>query len=227
MTRSLVLLLGLAACGSDDPCEGLTTCIQVDVSSDTVERIDHLELDIQYGEHHAATTTTPSGGGTVDLPLSTAVEFDTTTPLEVGIVAAGKLSGNVLGTGAASTTIEPDARTTLRIVLGPVADCQNGGRYCGGDSLAGDPDTVYTCNTGGAPVSRGKCLGTCRTRPGADDICVAANGPCIEGGLYCGGDKVDGDPSTLYRCTGGVGVVVKECAKGCVIAPSMHDDDCR
>lgn len=227
MTRSFALLLGLVACGSDDPCDGLSTCIQLDISSETVERIDHLELDITYGQSHAATTTTPSGGGTVDLPLSTAVDFDTTTALDVGIVAAGKLSGNVLGTGAASTTVEPDARTTLEIVLAPVADCENGGHYCGGDMLAGDPSTVYTCNTGGAPISRGRCLFACQNRPDKDDICLAGPEPCKETGLYCGGDKVDGDPSTLYRCTDGVGVVVRVCPKGCVIAPPMKDDDCR
>lgn len=227
MTRSYVLLLGLVACDSNDPCDDLSTCIQLDVTSETVDRIDHLELDIQYGANHAATTTMPSGGGTVDLPFSTGVELDTTTALDVGIVAAGKLSGNVLGTGAANTTIEPNTRVTLSIVLADVAGCDNGGHYCGGDMLAGDPNTVYTCNTGGAPISRGKCLGTCMNRPGKNDICLAAGGPCIEGGLYCGGDKLDGDPSTVYRCVGGVGVELEVCTNGCVVAPPMHDDACR
>ena len=51
-------------------------------------------------------------------------------------------------------------------------------------------------------------------------------GPCTDGGLYCGGDELDGDPQALYRCQAGVGVRVEVCAAGCVIETS-RDDHCR
>ena len=49
---------------------------------------------------------------------------------------------------------------------------------------------------------------------------------CFAGGLYCGGDKITGSSSTLYRCTGtGDPTVVKHCANGCRIN-SGTDDSC-
>jgi hypothetical protein len=65
-------------------------------------------------------------------------------------------------------------------------------------------------------------------RPAANgDTCAGVGGTCVETGLYCGGDKVDGDPSSLYRCTSGAGAFVMECANGCVIGSPGHDDACR
>lgn len=50
---------------------------------------------------------------------------------------------------------------------------------------------------------------------------------CFVGGLYCGGDKISGNSSTLYRCTGtGDPAVVKHCANGCRVNPGS-DDSCR
>ena len=50
---------------------------------------------------------------------------------------------------------------------------------------------------------------------------------CFVGGLYCGGDKVSGSSSTLYRCTGtGDPTVVRHCANGCRVN-SGTDDSCR
>lgn len=230
MTRPAIALglIVLAGCGSDaDPCAGLPTCIQLDVQSSTVDRLDHLELDISYGTRHATTTTQLAGGGTAELPLSTAIELTATAPIDVGIVAAGKLAGSVLGTGAASTTIDPDTHVTLTIELAPVASCVAGAFYCGGDKLAGDPTTLYQCNAGGVPLARGKCDGGCMTRPTDDDVCLGVGGTCIEGGRYCGGDKVDGDPRTLYTCMAGVGQRIMECTDGCVVAPPPNDDHCR
>ena len=227
MKRSLALL-ALAACNGDvDPCAGLGTCIALDIQSSTVERVDHLELDILYGALHSTPTTQPSGGGTADLPLATGIELDITAATEVGLVAAGKLAGTVLGTGAARTTIAPDAHVTLSIELAPVAVCTAGGHYCGGDKLAGDPMTLYTCNAGGVPIARGRCEGGCETRPTDDDVCRGVGGTCIDGGRYCGGDKVDGDPRTLYTCMAGVGQKIRECPDGCVVAPTGQNDDCR
>lgn len=54
-----------------------------------------------------------------------------------------------------------------------------------------------------------------------------AGADCFVGGAYCGGDKISGDKSTLYRCTGtGAPAVVKKCANGCSVN-SGSDDSCK
>jgi hypothetical protein len=50
---------------------------------------------------------------------------------------------------------------------------------------------------------------------------------CFVGGLYCGGDKITGNHSWLYRCTGtGAPTLVHKCANGCRIN-SGDDDSCK
>jgi hypothetical protein len=221
-------LLVVVACGGDPaPCDGLETCIELRISSTTVSELDHLELDVLYGERHGTTTTTPASG-VATLPLTTAIELELAgaAPLPVGVVAAGKLAGVTLGTGAAQTTLATGDHTMLAIVLAPPADCVAGGFYCGGDKLAGDPETLYQCNGGGVPLARGRCVFGCIIRPADDDVCRGGGGVCVEGSDYCGGDKVDGDPQKLYTCTGGVGTNPRECPNGCVIEPG-DDDRCR
>lgn len=221
------MLALVAACG--DPCDDIAgACIVLDVSSDTVTEIDQLELDVLYGGLHGTTATQPAGGGTATLPLTTAVGIDIPgdATIEVGIVAAGKQSGVVLGTGAASTDLEPGGRATLAIVLAPPDVCVASSFYCGGDKLSGDPNTLYQCNGGGVPLARGKCEFGCVITPADDDFCRGGGGTCVAGSDYCGGDKVDGDPSTLYTCSGGVGINPRVCPNGCVIRPG-DDDVCR
>lgn len=167
----LVALALLAACGDVDPCEELAgTCLALAVESDTVREVDLLELDLLYGPTHATIATGP-GTGVAALPLATAISLDVPEPVSLGIVAAGKLGGTVLGTGFATATIEPGARASLAIVLAPPDDCVAGSFYCGGDRLAGDPGTLYQCNGGGVPLARGVCELGCLVRPGDDDIC--------------------------------------------------------
>jgi hypothetical protein len=45
-------------------------------------------------------------------------------------------------------------------------------------------------------------------------------------GLYCGGNGIAGDPTTLYRCTNGALAVVSACAAGCFVQPPGEDDAC-
>ena len=45
-------------------------------------------------------------------------------------------------------------------------------------------------------------------------------------GLYCGGNGTPGDPTRLYRCTGGKSAVVSTCALGCKRMPSGTADAC-
>ncbi|HEX8112067.1 MAG TPA: hypothetical protein VF516_30250, partial [Kofleriaceae bacterium] len=195
-------------------------------------RIDQLELDVVYGEHHATTTTQAAGGRTTELPLATAIVLDLPPdlpggdPVAVGVVAAGKLGASVLGTGAGSTMIAPRHHAAIAIELSPTADCTAGAFYCGGDQLAGDPATLYQCNAGGVPIARGACRYGCVVRPAHDDVCRGGGGTCVDGSRYCGGDKLDGDPQTLYVCMAGAGVSPQRCAAGCVIRPGS-DDVCR
>jgi hypothetical protein len=233
MIRPFVVagVLSLIGCGggAGDPCAGATgACITLRVESRSVDKLDQLELDLLYGVRHQTKTVQADGGAVVSLPVHLAIEFDVpaSTTLEVGVVAAGKLSGVVQGTGAGSAELEPGEHDHIDILLAEVEDCVAGSFYCGGDKIAGDPDTLYQCNGGGVPLARGRCTGGCVIRPGDDDTCRGDGGTCVDGGLYCGGDKVDGDPQTLYRCSGGVGVDGVECTDGCVVAPSGTDDGC-
>ena len=45
-------------------------------------------------------------------------------------------------------------------------------------------------------------------------------------GLYCGGDYIQGDPNTLYRCSGGDLSVEQVCSNGCEVMPTNVDDQC-
>ena len=45
-------------------------------------------------------------------------------------------------------------------------------------------------------------------------------------GAYCGGDGIDGDPNTLYACSGGSLSVIEHCALGCQSNPAGTDDEC-
>jgi hypothetical protein len=225
---SAVVCLLVACGGDDDPCGDVeSACVAVRVTSPTIEGVDQLELDVLYGDRHGTTATQPAGGGIASLPLVTSIALEVDAETIVGVVAAGKLAGNVLGTGAASTTVRPDARATLELVLAEPAMCVAGAFYCGGDKLAGDPETLYQCNGGGVPLARGRCVNGCVVRPTGQDVCDGGPMTCEEGGFYCGGNEVAGDPSMRYRCSGGVGTGPMQCADGCIIAPAGTDDYCR
>jgi hypothetical protein len=132
----------------------------------------------------------------------------------------------VLGAGAGSTTIAPHHHASIDLELAPIDVCTAGALYCGGDKLAGAPDVLYQCNTGGVPIARGRCANGCTTRPGKDDQCSAGPAACRDGGTYCGGDKLAGDPQTLYVCAAGAGTTPTLCANGCIVNPN-DDDACR
>ena len=78
----------------------------------------------------------------------------------------------------------------------------------------------------GVPEARGVCAGGCLIRPAKGDTCAGAGGTCVDTGRYCGGDKLDGDPQTLYKCQAGSGVVSKTCPNGCQVNPGT-DDTCK
>ena len=223
--RAAWTALALAACTSA-PCDDVSgTCATLRVTSPALTRIDHLEVDLLAGTFHATPTTTD--GAATSLPLETALELALPGDLDLGIVAAGVLDGSVVGTGFARLRIDNGAHVTAALELLPAASCTEGALSCGGNAVAGSPDTLYACHAAGAPRARGVCAGGCLIRPATQDACAGVGGACVGTGLYCGGDKLDGDPQSLYRCAAGSGTLVMACADGCVIGSPGHDDACR
>ena len=217
------LILALCAC-TDDPCAGVAgTCVTLHVTSPDVARVDALAVDLLAGTFHGSSTTK----GAASLPLETAVELALPGDLDLGIVAAGELQGSVKGTGYVRLTVADGAHLAAHLELVAPAACTDGALLCGGNSIAGGSDTLYRCHTDGVPEARGVCAGGCLIRPTKGDTCAGTGGTCFDTGLYCGGDKVDGDPQSLYRCMTGVGTLVMACPKGCVIGSAGHDDACR
>jgi hypothetical protein len=104
----------------------------------------------------------------------------------------------------------------------------NGGHYCGGNGVGGDPSTLYDCVKHSlSPMEN--CANGCRYNPpGVQDVCQAPEslGWCPNNGLYCGGDYIAGDPSTLYRCTSHQLTVEQSCANGCKVNPDGINDRC-
>ena len=107
---------------------------------------------------------------------------------------------------------------------GGSTSCVAGGRYCGGDKVSGDPSKLYRCNSDGKSATLIRtCSHGCSVNSGDDDSCR-----CVAGSAYCGGDVIDGDANTLYRCgSNGVSTsVIKSCPNGCQWNTS-NDDACK
>lgn len=226
MSRALALACLLAGCGSDDPCAASKgSCVTVQVTSPTIARIDQLQLDVLYSTYHG--TVADPANKPVSLPAQAAVELALPGTLDVSIDAAGLLGGTVLGEGTGKLTVQEGEHAHLDIVLVVQPSCVAGSRYCGGDKLAGDPNTVYECVANSVPHAHGVCPGACVVRTGQDDECAAAGGTCTNGGIYCGGDHVAGDPASLYTCQNGVGTFMMACANGCVVNAAPYKDACR
>jgi hypothetical protein len=92
--------------------------------------------------------------------------------------------------------------------------------YCGGHVVPGTATKLYTCNSDGSASLLESCTHGCLVRTKLiDDHCR-----CLAGAYYCGGDHIEGDPTTLYRCNAdGSGTVFEHCTKGCIIAPGKDD----
>lgn len=71
-------------------------------------------------------------------------------------------------------------------------------------------------------------LAGCSLATSFDGLTGGADGgdACVAGGYYCGGDKVGGETSWLYRCeSDGSATLVRTCTRGCKVRPG-HDDAC-
>lgn len=72
--------------------------------------------------------------------------------------------------------------------------------------------------------SAGTDLGDDGSGVGVDAGAAPKGNDCVPGGYYCGGDKVTGDPKTLYRCTGpGTPTVAQKCTTACVVSAGADD----
>ena len=241
MRRALVSCLPLAAlaCSAVDPCAGVSgACLAVHVSSSALRQLDALDVAVTVGAVHGTATTARSGP--TALPAVTAIELGASIvmPTNIRVALSAERGGAVVATGSAATTIAPGEHASVDVRLGAAVDagappdlagpdCVPGGFYCGGDKLDGDPGTLYRCDAPAPPTLRGVCSAGCIVRPGLDDECRGAGGTCTAGGFYCGGDKLDGDPQTLYKCqANGSGTVAKSCPNGCQVNPGT-DDTCK
>jgi len=129
-------------------------------------------------------------------------------------VTAGE-GGSAIDAGDAA-----DARLdTSPDVVDPLA-CTPKHHYCGGHVVKGTSTKLYVCNDDGSASLAESCTHGCLVRPKPhDDLCR-----CLAGGYYCGGDHVEGDLTTLYRCNmDGSGTLFEHCTKGCIVAPGKDD----
>jgi hypothetical protein len=108
---------------------------------------------------------------------------------------------------------------TTADVVDPLA-CVPTHHYCGGHVVAGTSTKLYVCNDDGSASLAESCLHGCLVRPKPhEDLCR-----CLAGGYYCGGDHIEGDPTTLYRCNvDGSGTLFEHCTKGCIVSPGKDD----
>jgi hypothetical protein len=216
----------LGACSSSpDPCGDAATCVRVDVDSFTIETIDQLELDLVYRSVHA-TTTIGDPGSALNLPVSTAIVLDLSGALiDLDVVAAGRLDGAVLGAAAASAMVQQGQRTSITLHLTPFNRCFEGELYCGGVSpILADFLSLYRC-TNGVPLHYARCSSGCTPYQRTNGVC-AGTGICRDGGRYCGGHVLDGDPFTLYVCEDLRGIEPRKCAGACLVQGD-GDDTCQ
>ena len=99
-----------------------------------------------------------------------------------------------------------------------------------GGSVAGTTSagTDATTSTGSGPTCGDSTCDageTCTSCPGDCGACPPI--PCPkDGGVYCGGNGVGGNPNTLYVCQSGALAVLQECTGPCVQKPNGVPDQC-
>jgi hypothetical protein len=216
----------LAACSDPIPdgCNGAATCVSVDIDSGVIQTIDQLELDVSYGALHS-TTTIGMIGDNVSVPLTLPLTIDLpgNALIPIELVAAAKLGGAVIGTGTGSTTVQPSTHALLGVLLEAFHPCTEGALYCGGTfDLLRDLQTLYRC-TGGVPLFYARCSVGCTLHFQENGLCTGGGGQCRDGGRYCGGHVVDGDPGLLYTCNSSGGVTASQCFHACIIQGDGND----
>ncbi|HEU4728951.1 MAG TPA: hypothetical protein VFT22_13700 [Kofleriaceae bacterium] len=89
-------------------------------------------------------------------------------------------------------------------------------------TMRGNPGAV-SCS-GGVPIYSQHCDMGCQPYHDAPGTCFRPE-VCREGGTYCGGHLVDGDPGTLYVCRSGDGTAPVQCPLACLFHGD-GDDEC-
>jgi len=225
----LATIVAIFACGdSDDPCDGIdSACVVVGVSSSIATTIDGLQLDISYGTFHDTLAITTRNSEPTPLPAITSIELAPESSVTLSVLAAGVLDGQIVGVGHDTTLVlGSGARGELAIELAAAPSCVPGSNYCGRNLIPGEPDVLYRCERDAVPVARGRCLFGCNIVSSGEDHCDSGPNTCVDGGNYCGGDKIDGDPQVLYVCANGTGTQPTPCGERCVINPPGLDDAC-
>jgi hypothetical protein len=208
------------------PCAGVPTCVRLDVDGLAVRTIDQLELDLVYADHHA-TTTVGVRGDPMELPFSIPLTLDLPSPplITITAIAAGRLNGSVIGLDAATTTVQQGYHASLNLFLSAAHGCTEGRLYCGGTGDAqGDGESLYRC-TDQVPIFYMRCSTGCIPRSDDHAVC-AGRALCRDGGTYCGGHALDGDPGTLYVCQDFRATTPRPCPRGCVVHGD-GDDACQ
>ena len=213
----------LAACGTSqpDPC-GDGTCLRLNVNGLLIDSIDQLELDVVIGGTTHSTVTTGIPGQLISLPTSTSIKLAIPLPvLSVDLIAAGRRGGVVLGLAGASATVFGGDHQSVDLDLFHETPCTEGHLDCGyGLGLQGQADWLYRC-TDQVPIFYARCLRACSGGFGSDATC--ADFGCDDGKHYCGGNKLEGDPYTLYTCNLDRGIMPIRCPHSCVVTTDGND----
>jgi hypothetical protein len=181
---------------------------------DAVNNADHVMLFKQWVTQGSKAIFIEEPG--CSTAINYAHEFETT----ISIVSDQKLY--VPYNGMTFTAIRFDG-----ITANPTSTCTPGGRYCGGDKIGGDSNTLYQCNASSSPTVLEQCADGCQVSSGGKDSCKVTSGACVQGQMYCGGHELGGDPSTLYQCNGSAAPsVVEHCSAGCIQSASGQGDSC-
>jgi hypothetical protein len=205
----------LAACDDTGSCGDAATCVLIKVDGLQIRSVDQVQLDLLYAGHHA-TVTTATQGEPVELPVSIPVVLDLPgTPLiEVDVIAAGRLGGAVLGLDGGSTSVQNGYHGVIHLLLFAQSPCVEGALYCGGfGTVFAESRSLYRC-TRSVPIFYARCDGGCFSHSSPGAVCVGS-GLCRDGGRYCGGNVLDGDPNTLYVCEDFDGIDPQPCPRGC------------
>ena len=214
----------LAACNTSepDPCGDAATCLRLNVDGLLIESIDQLELDVVIGGATHSTVTTGTPGQRVSLPTSTSIKLAIPLPvISVAVIAAGRRDGVVVGVDGAAATVLGGDHQSVDLSLSGALPCTEGALSCGdGFGASGQRGWLYRC-TDQVPIFYARCLHSCSGGFSSDATCFDTG--CTDGGRYCGGDKLEGDPNTLYVCDLFSGTMPTKCPHSCAVSGNGND----
>lgn len=167
-----MVLAALAGCAEPPPCDAVIgACIDLTVEStraDTAPLV-YLQLGISYDERQHVANASLANGDSAAYPVRIAIGIPNDVALPVDLVVSATRESTIEGTAAATVPTTPDAVIPLTLRLTALEVCVDGGHYCGGDRLRGDPSLLYTCNASGVPLLRERCTAGCVVAPAGDD----------------------------------------------------------